>query len=1382
VKTSGGHHHLVCAVIAVATLLVPLGHADAQFNHQITLKLPKGTNGIQPDLALVYVPGGGNGMVGMGWQLTGLSTITRANDGNGINYDGGDTYAHSQLGVLGGQPDGSYRSKKETFTKLVPSGTCGDGPCSWVAYDRSGLRFYFGTTADSRLLTHATGSVGTWGLAKVADLFGNSFEVEYTNDAANGVLYPSVITYTKGPGVTAYRTVEFAYEPRADVEPGYYQSAFQQTTARLKWIEVRSAGELLRKYRLDYGEYGAATGRSHLTAVQEYGSDGTSTLPAQNFVWQQGGQGFGFERWGTQQGGWVDGDDWPKESTFLTGDFDGDGRTDVACVFYDAGSISIDVHLATGGSFAWQRWSTKQGGWVGGDDWAKRSMFLTGDFDGDGKTDIAYVFNDGGLISMDVHRSTGSSFALERWATQEGGWINGDDWQKKSTFLQGDFDGDGKTDVAYVFNDGGLISMDVHRSTGSSFISERWATRQGGWINGDDWQKKSQFLQGDFNGDGKTDIAYIFNDGGLISMDVHRSTGSSFVWGRWATQQGGWVNEDDWEKKSIFLPGDFNGDGKTDVAYVFNDGGLISMDVHGSTGSSFSWERWATQQGGWVGGDDWQRNSIFLPGDFNGDGRTDLAYVFNDSGHISMDVHSSTGGSFSWERWATQQGGWIGGDDWQKKSTFLSGDFDGDGKADIAYVFNDGGGQSYDVHSSASPAPDLMTRVENGLGGTVTISYAPAPQVPNAIVPASAAPGIPNTSPQQLITRVTTTDGRGGTYSTQSNYYDARLYPGTIQDQRVLGFGYIETVDIQTGQLMRQYYDQHPGYEDHLAQEDAYTAAGQLISRKSHQYELVYPNPGTELAREIVLIAETYELGAPAFTQRTVRSYDAYGNATVVSQDADRLPNVTVNTTFSNDSANWILGRIAEVKTSSGGTTLGWMKNEWAGNVIAQKAEWLDTTNAWVATTMTYDTSGNIASVTEPPTGDGLVRTTTTEYDSTFKTYPTKVTNALGHAVQRSYNADGLIAAVIDVNGHSTAATYDVFGRKVGETRADGGTTSYSYMNYGDPWSQANWTRTTVGSQVLESAELFDGAGFKYRVSTSGDEGRTVCVDSAKDAAGRTAQVSLPHFCGEPARWTTTTYDIAGRPSTVSAPDGNVTTYAYATDHTSVKDPSGGVTAKYYDSRQKTTAVVDAAGQTTSFGNDALGRLNWVKLPDGSVTTTAYDSLNHKTSVADPHLGTTAYSYDAVGNMTSLTSAGKTIKYKYDALNRVARKQPVGEDAARYTYDEAATANGRGRLTSSVDAGGTTRFTYTSTGQLNSYAKRIDGSEYSQHFTYDTSGRLTQLTYPDGSYADYLYAGGRNLSSVSLNGTAYATWSNYNASGKPETVTYGNGVGTAYGS
>src|SRR5262249_18465306 len=282
-----------------------------------------------------------------------------------------------------------------------------------------------------------------------------------------------------------------------------------------------------------------------------------------------------------------------------------------------------DVHLSTGSSFVMQRWATGQGGWVSTNASAGNSQWFTGDFNGDGKTDLAKIWNDGGLMSADVHYSTGTAFVLQRWATRQGGWASPNVAGGNSQWFAGDFNGDGKADLANIWNTGGSFYADVHLSTGSAFVLQRWATGQGGWASTNVAGGNSQWFVGDFNGDGKTDLAKIWNDGGDINADVHYSTGSSFVWPRWAIAQGGWGSTDASAGNSQWFTGDFNGDGKTDLAKIWTNAygvpaNQIAADVHLSTGSSFVMLRWATGQGGWISTNAAAGNSVWFAEDFDG--------------------------------------------------------------------------------------------------------------------------------------------------------------------------------------------------------------------------------------------------------------------------------------------------------------------------------------------------------------------------------------------------------------------------------------------------------------------------------------------------------------------------------------------------------------------------------------------------------------------------------------------------------------------------------------------------------------------------------------------------------------------------------------------
>lgn len=81
---------------------------------------------------------------------------------------------------------------------------------------------------------------------------------------------------------------------------------------------------------------------------------------------------------------------------------------------------------------------------------------------------------------------------------------------------------------------------------------------------------------GDFNGDGKTDFVLVFvSQLGLANIDVALSDGGKFnAMSRWATEQGEyrWVQQ--------WVTGDFNGVGTSDIGSVNYDAGYASFNVH----------------------------------------------------------------------------------------------------------------------------------------------------------------------------------------------------------------------------------------------------------------------------------------------------------------------------------------------------------------------------------------------------------------------------------------------------------------------------------------------------------------------------------------------------------------------------------------------------------------------------------------------------------------------------------------------------------------------------------------------------------------------------------------------------------------------------------
>jgi hypothetical protein len=152
-----------------------------------------------------------------------------------------------------------------------------------------------------------------------------------------------------------------------------------------------------------------------------------------------------------------------------------------------------------------------------------------------------------------------------------------------------DFDGDGMTDVGAAWNNDGLTTLTIRKSNGATFTPIHWLD------NAERWFDASVFLAGDFNGDGQSDIAQMWDDIGHNSIKVYLSNGSAFQPAMaWATRDGGIPPIVKW------IPGDFNGDGTSDIAAVWENNGVNVLTVRASDGASFGVAHWSEDNGGWI--------------------------------------------------------------------------------------------------------------------------------------------------------------------------------------------------------------------------------------------------------------------------------------------------------------------------------------------------------------------------------------------------------------------------------------------------------------------------------------------------------------------------------------------------------------------------------------------------------------------------------------------------------------------------------------------------------------------------------------------------------------------------------------------------------------
>jgi len=426
----------------------------------IPIAVPPGRKGIQPQLALIYGSANGNGWVGMGWKLE-KSVIDRQSK-FGLDY-AGDDYRVSLSGInadLVNVGADEYRAKIEgSFTRVMKL-TAVDGKPYFEATDKTGTKYLFGQTAASRMADPADASrIIRWCLDRVEDVHGNYMTISYVLDQDFAYLDRIDYTGNSAQSLAPTHSVQFHLEGRTDAPPLYYTKYLTKVAKRLKTIEVRANGNLVRAYKLTYTT-SSSTQRSLLNTVQQFGKDATidgsgnvtggTSLPAVALNYQQTGNSFATKSvWKTHYDG-----------NFLAGqaqypDLNGDGMADLIYQTKNGGSTSsFAVNLSAGTGFASESvWKTHyDGGFQAG-----KARYP--DLNGDGMADLIYQAQNNSFV---VNLSTGNSFAAESvWIVHAG------------TFAPGhaqyaDLNGDGMADLIFQAPDNGFY---VSLSTGSGFTT-----------------------------------------------------------------------------------------------------------------------------------------------------------------------------------------------------------------------------------------------------------------------------------------------------------------------------------------------------------------------------------------------------------------------------------------------------------------------------------------------------------------------------------------------------------------------------------------------------------------------------------------------------------------------------------------------------------------------------------------------------------------------------------------------------------------------------------------------------------------------------------------------------------------------------------------------
>ncbi|WP_437675050.1 FG-GAP-like repeat-containing protein [Sorangium sp. So ce131] len=310
-------------------------------------------------------------------------------------------------------------------------------------------------------------------------------------------------------------------------------------------------------------------------------------------------------------------DDMPAGSgavEWLTGDADGDGKTDIFQLWDNSGSLGLIVWRSNGAGY--EMYGDTSGVAAG----SGAVRFLAADVNNDKRTDIVQLWDHHGTLGMIVHQSDGTRYTTS-WSSLMPAGSGAVEW------LTGDADGDGKTDVFQLWDNGGSLGLIVWRSSGAGYAmygdTSGVAAGSGAL----------RFLAADVNNDRRTDIVQLWDHHGTLGMIVHPSDGSRYATS-WSSLMPAGAGAVEW------LTGDADGDGKTDVFQVWDHHGFREIIIWRSDGIGY--QAYSDTSGIWRLGPALQ----FVAGDVNNDRRTDIIQLWDNVGRLAARTHRSYSTSY----------------------------------------------------------------------------------------------------------------------------------------------------------------------------------------------------------------------------------------------------------------------------------------------------------------------------------------------------------------------------------------------------------------------------------------------------------------------------------------------------------------------------------------------------------------------------------------------------------------------------------------------------------------------------------------------------------------------------------------------------------------
>lgn len=1373
----------------VGVLLGNSSVSNGAASYSIPIYAPQRPEGAvpAPSISVVYNSQLGDGVLGRGWSITGISSIQRVQktivhngstqpsctSSDEFTWDGQKLYLKSNQG--GGVQ--IWGTEIENFSLIKSYRDASNRINKWEIVTKDGIKMYYGESvfgSNTRLLAQNSSGQNTDCNSSGGAFI--SFYLDYM-EFPNGqgrwyhYHYPGNRSVYLQSIEDNYGVQIFSYKIRSDVNQYYLNGRKFVNDLLLDQIEVKNYnGSLLRKYNFKYSYDNI---NSFLSEAIESNSTGQEINPTIFLYGEQSNTGNFVKK--SDVGATISPAVSNGKYKLQSGDFNGDGLTDILQI--DQTTVN-NLECATSykilagdqingdGFFFFKPNSVVNSDAVLQESHLEHLGVYNSDYDGDNIDDIAvhnitwaagsafpgWRLDDTKINYFDKNcQAVQSSIVSQPKYPAIGTATVYNVIPPKQFYYTGDFNGDGATDYF-------LLTSSAVGSTPSCFISAPSkskfnlplileGTHTAGTCQGtivSDIGDADEIKILDFDGDGKSEIMIIKEGTTKIYTITYFSdcyTEARLIY------NGGFPTK--WHNVHL---GDFNGDRKTDILCKST---AIGWTIYLSNGNTF--ENVYSFPANYPSFN-YKDNNFNLSeiADFNGDGKADILVSFIKknapvSGNVVefVDVYYSRGSSFYKKSYSGGFANLPAMNTFGINENYLIGDFNGDGKADINVSADHNLSYRWNVYFDANRTDLLLNKVKNGFGAETEFMYSTLPRLRN-LYTASLFENYESNfqiSNWQSIYYATPPLSVVYRYKNEEGKVDLSYqYQGAIiskQGRGFLGYRVLSEKDnkrnIVTSTWTKNFFTYNNFHEIFLPYKtkvDDVTNPSNIINLETtdYLYQNGLPSIVNSAPNKFIWPRVYQTTNSSYFKGNSINYnyYDSYGNVTSTeATDADGRK-TTNSFDYGTNTQNRPCLPVTHTKiyTMQGLSDVSYTtKFEYNSlHQVQKKIEFFGLPKT-VTTEYQYNMMGIVSEI--KTTGTGIApRISTFEYNHDDR-YLFKGKNTLGQ--ETIYNTSplwNLPLSVTDIGGLTQTMTYDNWGRKLTETSPTG-----EVINTNRSWQNGY----SFGGQSYQNV-------YKITQSSSGTPTTNEYYDKIQNKIGAEVQ----HYSGGYSK-SLMSYDDRNR--------------MYKTEHIGPNNPTAMGNHEYsikeFDQYDRLT--FEGFKPISKFSTTILKQYNYTKGSNYWITQVSIPASstnpNGRMSSSKKSLGgvllesnenginTLEFTYDAEGKNLKTINSGVTLsESQYDGYGRRIKLIDNSAGISHYKYNalgeliEQSNANGGwqkseydniGRKTKEIINEGTITYTYFAPGSgvKTNLIKEIKGyqNQNKEVYDYDAFGRLNKV-------------------------------------------------------